>query len=74
MLLSQTVDGVLHGVGRQNATVVTSDMSRFDVALEQHLNREVQEIVTRFGSEDLRHPDIGLTPSVLAEPSHQLPR
>jgi hypothetical protein len=49
-------------------------MGRLDVTLEQHLDRQVQKIVTRLGAEDLRHPNIGLAPSVLAEPSHQLPR
>jgi hypothetical protein len=58
MLLGQPVDGVLHGVGGKHAAVVTFDMGRLDIALEQHLDRQIEEIVPRVRPKDLRHPYI----------------
>ena len=64
MLLSQTVDRVLHGVGGEHALVVSHGVRRFDISLEQDLDTQIGEIVARIGAVDLGDSNICLAPAV----------
>ncbi len=72
VVLGQTVEGVLHGVGGEDLLVVTGDVGIAVVAGEQHAHRQIGYLVAVAPPMQLEDPHPRFPVAVRTE--HQLPR